>query len=203
MFGRSHINSIVSFSEAEQFIFAARRHAGPPEANPSLISQHEDDRGLFQVCKKSAISDLPRFQRHADWFVLPFSPEHYGGRGGGLSGEQEPVDMAVPHAENRLGASRGPTRRARHAGPADRRGARVPGGLEQQPGYPAAAGRCGDPDSLVRQAFGAAWRREQPPDWRLDRAVGVSQAFCIVHDSSSDRAVRQTAIPSAPGRRGW
>jgi len=93
--------------------------------------------------------------------------------------------MAAPHAEQRFAACRGPTRRARDAGPADRRGARIPGGLEQQRGYPAAPGSRVDPDSLLRQAFGTACRREQPPDWRLDQALGVAQALGI-GDSSGD-----------------
>jgi hypothetical protein len=131
----------------------------------------------------------------------------HGRHGGGLSGQQEPACMAAPHAETWSGACRSPARRARAAGPADRRGARVPGGLEQQRRYPAATGSCGDSDSLFRQAFVTAWRCELPPDWRLDNAFGVpcaftfSRAFGIVVDSGGDtRAVRKTTAASAFGR---
>jgi hypothetical protein len=93
--------------------------------------------------------------------VLPFHSGdstarwQHGGRGGGPSVQRESVRTAVPRAEKWFGARCGPTRRACDAGPADRRRARVPGGLDQQRGSAGASGRCGDPDSVLWQAFGA------------------------------------------------
>ena len=65
--------------------------------------------------------------------------------------------MAVPHTEKWFGACCGPTRRARDPGPTGRRGARVPGGLDQQRRSTGASGRCADPDCLLWSAFDGDW----------------------------------------------
>jgi hypothetical protein len=77
------------------------------------------------------------------------------GRGGGLSVQRESARTAIPHEEKSFGARCGPTRRARNAWPTGRRGARVPGGLDQQLGSAGASGRCAEPDPHLGQVIGA------------------------------------------------
>jgi hypothetical protein len=86
------------------------------------------------------------------------------GRGGGLSVQRASVGMAIPQAEKWFGACCGPTDRARGARPTDRRGARVPGGLDQRRGSPGAPGRCTEPDSLLWPAFGVGGDCFSGPD---------------------------------------
>src|ERR1700689_3312518 len=72
-----------------------------------------------------------------------------GGHGEWIECKRASARMAPPHAKKKwCGAYCGPPRRAGGAGPGDRRGDRVPGGLEQLRSYPGAAPRLGKPKSL-------------------------------------------------------
>ena len=106
----------------------------------------------------------------------------YGGRGGGLNVQRESVRTAIPYAEKWFGACCGPTRRARTAWPTGRRGARVPGGLDQRRGSPAAAGGCADSDSLLWPPVGGDWCSGAPQP-ELAHASRVAHAFDVVHAS--------------------
>jgi S1-C subfamily serine protease len=116
-----------------------------------------------------------------------------------LSVQRASVSIAKPHAEKWLGACCGSTRRARSAGPADRRGARVPGGLDQQRGSAGAAGSCADPDSFLWQAFAGGDWCSGAPESHLAYASGVAHAFdgdCFCGpdgDSSGDHEQRSEA----------
>ena len=105
-----------------------------------------------------------------------------------MSAQRESVRTAIPHAEKRFATCRGRTRRARSAGPTDRRGALVPGGLDQQPGSAGASGRGGDPDSLLWSAFVDGDRCSGAPESRLAYSYGVAYAFD--GDSSGDPGQR-------------
>ena len=138
------------------------------------------------------------------------------GRGGGLSVQREPAGTAIPHEEKPFGACCSPTRRARDAGPAGRRGARVPGGLDQQLGSAGASGRCAEPDSLLGQDFGADDDSSGNHDdhWQLSHHRSCQPAERAASDSLSahgrddagrvgvrvSNAAKQTGTADASGR---